>query len=435
MTWLQHYRLRHYLRNSIWVGPVATMVVAIFGVHTLHAIEQAMGWQANVNPETARGVLGALAGAMFTFIVFVCSSLLLVVQLASAQLTPRVIGTMFRDRVIKVTLAVFVFSFTFALAAMVRIGSTVPLLVTQFAAYGCVASIGVFLYLIDHVGKKLRPSGAFAAVAMEAHRVIAGVYPKRLSDVQETVAEAINGLEKLPLRVVPSTASGVVLAFDVSGLVALGTRHDCLMELAPQVGSFVAPGDPLFYIRGGPDLPVDALYHSIALGAERTMEQDPAFAFRLIVDIASKGLSPAINDPTTAVLAIDQLHHLLRHVGKRRLDNEKVKDASGRVRLIYRTPEWEDFVALAVTEIRQFGGASIQIARRLRAMLENLMATLPAIRAEPLRRELQLLKKSAERCFQDPEDRALADESDAQGMGGTNEPATRDQVRLVGVQR
>src|SRR5262245_15026984 len=144
MTWLQRYRLRHYLRNSIWVGPVVTVVVAICAVHALHAIEQAIGWQANLNPETARGVLGALAGAMFTFIVFVCSSLLLVVQLASAQLTPRVIGTMFRDRVIKLTLAVFVFSFTFALAAMVRISSTVPLLVTQCAAYGCVASIGVY---------------------------------------------------------------------------------------------------------------------------------------------------------------------------------------------------------------------------------------------------------------------------------------------------
>jgi uncharacterized membrane protein len=175
------------------------------------------------------------------------------------------------------------------------------------------------------------------------------------------------------------------------------------------------------------------LYDSIAFGAERTMEQDPAFAFRMVVDIATKGLSPAINDPTTAVLAIDQLHHLLRHVGKRRLDNEKVKDATGRVRLIYRTPDWEDFVALAVTEIRQFGGASIQIARRLRAMLENLVSTLPAVRAEPLRRELQLLKKSAERFFQDPEDRALADESDAQGMGGTKEPASQPQGRLVGV--
>ena len=212
-----------------------------------------------------------------------------------------------------------------------------------------------------------------------------------------------------------------MLAFDVSGLVALGTRHDCVIELAPQVGNFVAPGDPLFKVIGASDLPLSSLFDSIALGAERTMEQDPAFALRVIVDIASKGLSPAINDPTTAVLAIDQIHHLLRHVGRRRLDNEKVKDAAGRVRLIYRTPDWEDFVVLAVTEIRQFGGASIQIARRLRAMLENLIATLPAARAEPLRRELQLLKKSAERFFHDPEDRALADESDSQGMGGANE--------------
>ncbi len=111
------------------------------------------------------------------------------------------------------------------------------------------------------------------------------------------------------------------------------------------------------------------------------MEQDPAFAFRVIVDIASKGLSPAINDPTTAVLALDQIHHLLRHVGGRCLDNERVRDASGVVRLVYRTPDWEDFVTLAVTEIRQFGGSSIQVARRLRAMLENLIQTLPEVRA------------------------------------------------------
>ena len=143
------------------------------------------------------------------------------------------------------------------------------------------------------------------------------------------------------------------------------------------------------------------------------MEQDPAFAFRVIVDIASKGLSPAINDPTTAVLALDQIHHLLRHVGSRRLDNAMVRDTTGRVRLVYRTPDWEDFVTLAVTEIRQFGGASIQVSRRLRAMLEDLIKTLPEERAAPLRQELQLLKRSAERFFQEPEDRALAEVSDA----------------------
>ncbi len=185
-----------------------------------------------------------------------------------------------------------------------------------------------------------------------------------------------------PLRTVPCVRSGVVLAFDVQGLVSMAQRADCVIEMAPQVGDFVAAGDPLFRVyRGGTSLAADDLRQSVAVGQERTMEQDPLLAFRIIVDVASKGLSPAINDPTTAVLAIDQIHHLLRNVGKRHLDDERVRDTSGRVRLVFRTPEWEDFVQLAVTEIRHFGGESIQVARRLRAMLENLIETLPPKRA------------------------------------------------------
>ena len=136
------------------------------------------------------------------------------------------------------------------------------------------------------------------------------------------------------------------------------------------------------------------------------------------MDIASKGLSPAINDPTTAVLAIDQIHHLLRSVGGRHLDEGSVYDRSGSLRLVYRTPDWEDFVYLAVTEIRQFGGTSIQVARRLRAMLENLIEVLPPERTTLLRRELTLLHRSVERSFPEPEDQALADVSDLQGVGG-----------------
>src|SRR4029453_6054991 len=130
-----------------------------------------------------------------------------------------------------------------------------------------------------------------------------------------------------------------------------------VIELAPQVGDFVATGDPLFRVfQGGASLPSETLEESVAGGQERTLEQDPTLAFRILVDIASKGLSPAINDPTTAVLAIDQIHHLLRNIGGRRFDDERVRDKAGHLRLLYRTPDWEDFVLLAVTEIRHFGG-------------------------------------------------------------------------------
>jgi uncharacterized membrane protein len=419
MTWLQRYRVRHYVRNSIWIWPLLSMVAAIAAVRLLHWIEEGMGWRSDLNPSTANAVLGTMASSMFTCIVFVSSALLVAVQLASSQLTPRIIAIVFRDPLTKASLVVFVFTFTFTLAVLIRVADSVPPLTARLAAYSCLASLGVFLYLIDHVGKTLRPSGALWAVASLGRDVIESVYPHRLAESPGTTQALAGAPDGEPTFTVPSQKDGVVLAFDIPGLVSLAQRTDCVIELVPQVGDFIATGDPLFRIfQAGATLPAESLRQSVAVGQERTLEQDPTFAFRIMVDIACKGLSPAINDPTTAVLALDQIHHLLRAVGHRRLDDERVRDKAGRLRLVYRTPGWEDFVQLAITEIRHFGGASIQVARRLRAMLENLIQTLPGERAVMLRQELELLHRSAERFFAEPEDRALADVSDFQGVGG-----------------
>jgi uncharacterized membrane protein len=429
MTWHQRYRFRHYLTNSIWIFPSLGIVAALVVVPLLHKAEAAMGWDLAINPETARVVLGTLAASMFTFIVFVSSALLVAVQLASAQLTPRIISIVFRDPVTKFSLTLFVFTFALSLAVLVRITANVPLLTTKLAAYSCVASLGVFLYLIDHVGKALRPSGALRAVALRGREVIENVYPRRLADSQEVSREPSTILSGAATETVINLKDGVLLAFDIQGLVSMAQRADCVIEMVPQVGDFVAIGDPLFRVLyDGATLSARALRQSVAVGQERTLEQDPTLVFRILVDIASKGLSPAINDPTTAVLAIDQIHHLLRNVGTRRLDDERVRDATGRLRLVYRTPDWEDFVQLAVTEIRHFGGESIQVARRLRAMLEDLIRTLPDERSPLLRQELSLLHRSAERFFPEPEDRVLAEVSDFQGVGskGGHGPKCRE---------
>jgi uncharacterized membrane protein len=147
------------------------------------------------------------------------------------------------------------------------------------------------------------------------------------------------------------------------------------------------------------------------------MEQDPMFAFRILVDIAVKALSSAINDPTTAVLALDQIHRLLRTVGQRHLDTEAMLDASGRFGVAFRTPDWEDYVTLAASEIRHYGATSLQVVRRLRAMLENLKASLPPDRWPPLELQLRVLDRSVARAFPDPEDRAFAGVADLQGVG------------------
>ena len=156
-------------------------------------------------------------------------------------------------------------------------------------------------------------------------------------------------------------SSEIVLAVNTAALVTQAVRSDCLIEFVPQVGDFVAADEPLFRLYGGAGAVDDnTLRGTVAFGSERTMEQDPTFAFRILVDIALKALSKAINDPTTAVLVIDQLHRLLRRVGGRQLRNEVICDAVGRLRVIFPTPNWEDFAHLACTEIRLCGAEAFR---------------------------------------------------------------------------
>lgn len=419
MSWVSRHNLRLYLRNAIWIFPALSIVAGLVMVNLLSRLDLKLGWKMDISAETGRTVMGAIAASMFTLVVVGSSAVLVAVQLASAQLTPRIIAIVYRSTIRKAALALFVFIFTFSVGVLVRIEGSVPFLTSYFAAYGFLLNLAIFLYFIDGMGKILRPSTAMRAVALLGREVIQAVYPQRDQEKHFTPPRAIEALEHEPRQTVLNRVDGVLLAFDRKGLVSLAERSVCVIELVPQVGDFVAAGDPLFRIYQGVEkLPEVTLLNSVAVGQERTLEQDPMFAFRIIVDIASKALSPAINDPTTAVLAIDQIHHLLREVGSRYLAEGREPDANGRVCFVYRTPNWEDFVHLAVTELRQYGRDSIQVIRRLRAMLENLTETLPERRSSQLSKELNLLNTLAKRAFPDTEDQMLAETSDSQGMGG-----------------
>src|SRR5947208_505225 len=143
MTWLQRYRARHYVGNSIWIWSSLSVAAAVVGVHLLRWIEEGAGWESALPPSTAQVVLGAMASSMFTFIVFVCSALLVAVQLASSQLTPRIIALVFRSPVMRISMSLFVFNFTFCTATLIRITEFVPALTVYVAAYGSIVSLAV----------------------------------------------------------------------------------------------------------------------------------------------------------------------------------------------------------------------------------------------------------------------------------------------------
>jgi uncharacterized membrane protein len=275
----------------------------------------------------------------------------------------------------------------------------------------------MFFFVIDYAARILRPVSIFWHAGEAGLRVIDEVYPDPIGDAPARQSWRADAGE--PARtVLHRGTSAIVLAVNINALVAAARRTGGIVEFAPQVGDFVAVDEPLFRLYGGAAAIDDALLHAqVAFGRERTLEQDSTFAFRVIVDIAAKALSPAINDPTTAVLAIDQLHRLLRTVGTRHLRDEIIRDNAGAIRMIFRTPNWEEFVELACTEIRQYGTSSVQVARRLRAMIENLVQTLPTLRRPALQQELVLLDRALQRLHVDAEDLALARTPDTQGLG------------------
>jgi uncharacterized membrane protein len=258
-----------------------------------------------------------------------------------------------------------------------------------------------------------------ASHTVNGDKIKAGVYPYPATAVPPSHPNAT--LLGPPDRVIVHRGkSEIVLALNLSILMAKAERVNGIIEFALQVGDFVAVDEPLFRLYGNVQtLDEGRLHRAVAFGPERTLEQDPTFAFRIVIDIALRALSPAVNDPTTAVLSLDQLHRMLRTVGNRTLTtDELLGPESGDLRVICRTPNWEDFIELSFSEIRHYGADNLQVVRRLRALLDNLVQTLPEYRHSALLQQTTLLDREIAKRFACPEEVALAQVADTQGLGG-----------------
>jgi uncharacterized membrane protein len=420
MKWNQRYGLRNYLKSSLWVVPFIAIPLELIITRVVHGLDAWFGWDVlGLSVTGAKTLLEAFVTVTLSFVVFTFGSLLVAIQVASAQMTPRIIATtLLRNPVVKYTVGLFLFTMMFALSAQNFMDQEVHQLVMLLATLLGILSFAAFLFLIDYASRLLRPISILAHIGSDGLTVIQSLYPS------PTLPSDVHPGESLDLgppdrTIEQKMASGIALAVNLKKLASVAERSDGVIEFVPQVGDFVSDGEPLFNLYGGARLIDDeSLLALVAFGSERTLDQDPTFAFRIVVDMAIRALSPAINDPTTAVLAVDQLHRMLRMVGSRHLRTDKILNGSGQLRVVFRTPNWEDFIHLAFSEIRSCGSNNLQIVRRLRAMIENLIQTLPAHRHAVLLQELSLLDREIAKNFVYPEELALARIGDAQGLGG-----------------
>jgi len=420
MEWRRKYVVRSYVRSAVWVAPLFAYATSFALIRLLNWLDDRLGWDWSWTVEigVAQSMLQVFVAAMLSFIVFTSSSMLVAIQIASAQLSPRIIATaLLRDNTIRFIIALFVLTFTFNLGVLARTQSDVPYLIFTVALLLTVASVAAFLYLIDYSARLLRPVTIVWLLGERGLAVIGEIYPTKVDD--NHAAAVPPPLDGPTVDIRHQLTSAIVLAIDLDTMKREAARTGGTVELVIRVGDFVATGEVLYRLHG-PAAHANAplLRQAIAMGRERTIEQDPTFAFRVIVDIALKALSKAINDPTTAVLAIDQLHRLLRVVGRRHLHDDSIPTEGGGW-VVMKTPDWSDFVELSCREIRFYGAGNFQVARRLRAMLENLIEVLPQRRTPLLRRELDLLDQAIDHAHLLPDDRSLSRVPDLQGLGST----------------
>ena len=385
------------LRARLWLIPAFGAIGAGLVAWALVAIDRTLGPDATGfflfegGPESARAILSTIAAAMLTFTGLVFSVTMLVLQLASSQLSPRVTRTFLRDRKNQVVLAIFVATFVHALLVLreVRSGDVpfVPSIAVWWAFILLIASVGAFIYYIDHMAQSMRIETVIGRVGDETQAAIDRCYP----DPVGTEPEIRLPVPEVTEVILSPDAPRTLQAVDVAHLERIARQAGAVLEVVPVVGEAVPSGSPLVRVRGGGALDAEGIRRGLTLGSERTMDQDPAFGIRQLVDIAVRALSPGINDPTTAALAVERLHDLLRRLAQRAIPGRQRLGADGALRVILAIRDWDDHLRLATSEIGAYGRDSSQVLDALRRLLDDLDTVAPDDRRAAVRRQRALL--------------------------------------------
>jgi uncharacterized membrane protein len=376
---------------------------------------------APIGAAPAIAVLSAIASGMLPLTGLVFSLAFVMVQFSATAYSPRLVAWFAGAAMMRHSLGVFTATFIYAVAALAwvdRGGSgKVPLLTVWFAIVLLLVSVVFFVLLIKKL-TMLQISRVLAYAGDQGRAVIERDYTLLGETGKEASGAAADEMPAERQVVLHRGGPAALQAIDVPRLVALARREGAVIEVALAVGDTLVDGMPLLRVYGeGRSVPERRLRRLVRLGGERTFEQDPKYALRILVDIAIKALSPAINDPTTAVQALDQIEDLLLRLGRVDLSAGRIRDAQGRLRLVFPVPRWEDFLVLAFDEIRYCGASSIQVMRRLRALLTDLMENVPPERRVALQRYLERVDNGIRRTFEDDDDRRDAFEVDRQGLG------------------
>jgi uncharacterized membrane protein len=420
--WLVDFRQRVLV--SLWFVPAIFAAVAIALANLAIWLDSVIAAPVGIRPDlvgdqsVASTFAGAIAAATLAFVAVVFATTLVAIQLAASQYSPRTVRIFIRSAVTRVTLGLFLATFVFSLIMLVDNRSTVtsakqfaPVVSVTTLLALTVATVFGFIAYLHGVVRLMRVQYLLEAIASESRAAIEENLPPAAAYLD--VPPPAEDPSPTPLRY--AGATGVLAAVDLYGLAELCRRKDCWVELTVGTGEYLAHGTCFALVHGG-SVGSDEVVEFFLVRNERTFVQDPAFGFRQLADVAARALSPAVNDPTTAVQSIDRMGDLLALVGSRPDPTGLRVDSTSTVRVKRKLRDFDALLTLSLTEVIRYGADAPQVVRRLRAMLDELETTLPDGRHQGIARQRDLLDAAVGAALPDPFIK-LSSVPDREGLG------------------
>lgn len=399
------------LQASLWYRPAIYTVVALVLALITPYVDQLTDWHFfNIGADNARAVLSAIASSMLTVVTLTFSILMVSFTLASQQFSPRILRNFTRDQASQHVMGLQIGTFLYSLLVMVRVNevgeqSFVPLLSVLGAIGFSMLGIGAFIYFVDHISRSIRVNYIIANIGKQTVELLDNEIPAQLVSYRQEHPTALTG----EAATINAAFAGYLQGVDTVRLVDIAQRYDLVLELTCQTGDFIVQGRPLLKLYPGtkltPQLSTE-LENQFDIGTERTLFEDALFGIRQLVDIALKALSPAVNDPTTAINCLDYLTNILVHAAHLPKHHRHYDDQQGKVRLLVRKLSFEAMVELAFNQIRHYGCGDVLVTiRMIDALTEIAQATADQERRALLWRYVTMIRCSADRMVADPHDR------------------------------
>jgi len=426
-----------HVTGSLWFVPgiivFGAMLLAAGMVELSAAVNQEMlaRWPRifGAGAESSRSMLSAIAGSMITVAGVTFSITMVAVTQASSQYTPRILRNFMRDRANQMVLGIFVGIFAYCLVVLRTIrgedeGAFVPSLAVLVGVLLAIVGIAVLIFFVHHIATTLQASEIISRIAREAIRVGERLFPE---DAREEPPDpepdrVLAGVPPDRWRPVPAPATGYIQRVENEAGLRLLRRCGLVLRVERTVGEFVVADLPVAWYAPHPgpvpdtsdeeeaprDLP-GSLASLYAVSEYRTIDQDPGFGIRQLVDIALKALSPGVNDTTTAVTCVDYLGAILVGLAGRRIEPSR-RGEDGVVRIVAPRPTFESLLREACDEIRQNAGANVSVLGRALEMLETVGGAAPtAGRRRAVLEQIELMHQAVAAAALSGHDRGRLD--------------------------